>query len=363
MGTWIGGLITYKCIDLVARRHKLPISIITPGIHKGEIFEALSHLPSHYKQVVLTGYPPFIKDVLDEAPGHGVDLASLHTRVIFAAETFTERFRDYIATAAGIKDVCRDTMNIYGSAELGVMAFETPLTIHARRRDGTGHQLLHRVLGRDDKLPTLAQYDPGHICFEEQDQRILITGDNALPLIRYEIGDSGGVFDFEAFVERYHDLGVDLLGEMPESNPPRPPLPLVYVYERADFATKLYGLFVFPAHVREALEHPSVVKAITGKFTLVTKTNEKLDQFLEINIELRPHTVAPPELANSLRELIVHALVSHNAEYSALHSVTPNRTIPQLVFWPYEHPEYFKPGVKQKWVKECRRSNGQGAAC
>src|SRR6185437_8865633 len=38
MGVWIGGLITYSAYEMAARKLNYPLSIITPGINKKEIF-------------------------------------------------------------------------------------------------------------------------------------------------------------------------------------------------------------------------------------------------------------------------------------------------------------------------------------
>ena len=66
MGVWIGGLITYQAFELMSRRG-YPISILTPGINKKEILKALTDLAPQYEQLILAGYPPFLKDVIDEA--------------------------------------------------------------------------------------------------------------------------------------------------------------------------------------------------------------------------------------------------------------------------------------------------------
>ena len=64
-------------------------------------------------------------------------------------------------------------------------------------------------------------------------------------------------------------------------------LPLVYVYERVDFSTTLYGLQIYPETVREALLSGGLPKHLTGKFTMYTKFSNKQDQYLDLNLELR----------------------------------------------------------------------------
>ena len=131
MGVWIGGLITYEAFHSIAERGN-PVTIITPGSNKKEILEAMRHIARLFDDIVLCGYPPFIKDVIDEGVREGIDWSRYSMKLLFAAEGFSDRFRSYVATKAGIKNVFFDTMNIYGSADLGTMAQESPLTIATR---------------------------------------------------------------------------------------------------------------------------------------------------------------------------------------------------------------------------------------
>ena len=60
------------------------------------------HLGKKFQQIILCGYPPFIKDVIDEAEGYHINWKELKLKLIFAAESFTEQFRDYIVKKCGI---------------------------------------------------------------------------------------------------------------------------------------------------------------------------------------------------------------------------------------------------------------------
>ena len=45
-----------------------------------------------YDQIILCGYPPFMKDVVDEAKDNGVNWKDFNIKMIFAAEAFSEEF-------------------------------------------------------------------------------------------------------------------------------------------------------------------------------------------------------------------------------------------------------------------------------
>ena len=353
MGVWIGGLITYRAFEIVSQRGNFPLSILTPGSNKHEIIFALQKLGPHFEQVVLVGYPPFVKDTLDEAVRVGVPFHKMHLRLLFAAEAFTDTFRRYIAERAGIRNVYRDTKNIYGSADIGAMAAETPASILLRELAQSDEHLRIALFGNAEKLPTLAQFDPSYINFESVDGTIALTGTNALPLVRYAIGDSGGVRTWDEVVEIFSSHGVDVGRELAAAGlgDTVSKIPFVYVTERQDFSVKLCGATLFPEHVRMALEDPSFVGFLTGKFTMITRHDAEQNQYLEVNVELTSDAKENPDLSAKVEEMIIKKLVSHNSEYAYLQGLMAERVRPRLIFWPHNDPRHFGPGTKQKWVK------------
>lgn len=349
MGVWIGGLFTYQAFEMASLRGK-NISILTPGVNKGEILHALRDLAPNYKQTIVIGYPPFVKDVLDEAMLSGISLRERNIRMLFAAEGFTEKFRDHLMRMTGTENPYLDTLNIYGTADIGAMAFETPTAIFLRRRALEEHKLFTALFGPIEKTPTLAQYNPLFTNFEAHNGEILLTGYNTLPLIRYAVGDQGGVMTFDE--AKAHALGndFDISAEAAEAGVPVYQLPFVYVYERADFSTKLYGAIMYPEHIREALQDEQLLMDITGKFTMHTRHDENQDQYLELNIELRQNGAPTEALKAFIRELTVANLLAKNSEYRNNYSSMGERVAPRVVFWPHGDEKYFKPNIKQKWV-------------
>lgn len=354
MGVWIGGLITYQAFKHLGERG-VPLTIITPGISKHEIFQALKNLGPHYEQIVLCGYPPFMKDVIDQAKDHGIRLHDWSIKIIFAAEGFSESFRDYIVKHAGIKNIYRDTMNIYGSADLGTMAIETPLCILLRRLALTNKKLYLRLFGQATRLPTLAQYIPEFISFEERAGSICCTAKNVLPLVRYEIGDSGEVLSYDHIVKVCQEEGVNLQKEITQVRieDTITQLPFVSIYERSDFSTKLYGAIIYPEYIKKGLHRSVLRKQVTGKFTMCTKFDDQEDEYLEVNVELQPKVKETKSLRDEITQSISKALIQGSAEHKNNTTLMSHGKVePKIIFWSYEHEAYFKTGGKQKWVKK-----------
>lgn len=353
MGVWIGGLITYQALKKISRRG-YPISILTPGSNKKEIFDAVRHLGHKFDQILLCGYPPFIKDVIDEGSDAGIEWHDYRIKLIFAAEGFSEDFRNYVMRETNIRQPYLDTMNIYGSADLGTMAEETPLSILIRRYAVRRHKLFEDMFGDGNRLPTLVQFNPYFISFESVGRVITCTGNSVLPLIRYEIGDHGGVHSFREVNRVFKDYGVDLRGEAKrhEIGEMFSEMPFVSIYERSDLSTKFYGAIIYPEHIRVGVTHSSLEKHLTGKFTMMTKYDSRQNQYLEINLELRPNVKVSHDLKHRARSLITRKLLEKNAEYKYLSDMMGDRTLPKIITWRHEHPLHFKPGGKQKWVKK-----------
>jgi len=351
MGVWIGGLITHRAFQIAGERG-YPVSLLSPGINKIEIFNALRELAPNFEQTVLAGYPPFIKDVLDEAPEQGIDLAKLNIRLLFAAEPFSEKFREYVFEKIKGKNIHTDTLNIYGTADIGTMAYETPTAILIRRLAVQNPAVFEDLFPEIHKTPTLAQYNPLFITFESAEGKILLTGENTFPLIRYDLGDHGGVFTYKEITSCLEQHGISLQEEAKKAGIEDKiyQLPFVYVYERTDLSTTLYGLQIYPETIREALLEKPIDRFLTGKFTMFTKFDRKQNQYIEINLEVQKGKDATTQLKKLTRERIVSSLLGKNSEFRELHHHLGKRTVPRLVFWKAESPTYFKPGIKQRWV-------------
>ena len=275
--------------------------------------------------------------------------SKINFRLLFAAESFTETFRDHVCKQLHIKNPCVDTLNIYGSAELGAMAFETPGAIFIRRLACKHLKAYQRLFG-SNHLPTLAQFNPAFVNFQAKNQEILITANSSTPFVNYKIGDRGGVCGLSNIIATFKREGIDLAKEARKAKIPLLDLPFVYVYERSDFATKLSGAIIYPGPVRDALHSHPLSRFCTGKFLMQTKLDQKHNQFLEINVELRPTPKQEKQIEDLCQKHIVEHLVKKNAEYKYLYGSIAKKITPVIALHPYEHETYFKPGIKQRWV-------------
>jgi phenylacetate-CoA ligase len=332
LGTWVGGLFTTACVRHLSAKG-LPVTTVAPGNNKAEILRVIPELAPHADQIVLLGYPPFVKDVIDS--GTGWDRYTI--RLVFAGEVFSEEWRDLVAARAGITDATTSTASLYGTADAGVLANETPRTIAIRRYLARRPEVARELFG-EARLPTLAQYDPASRYFEVHDGTLLFSGDNGIPLVRYHIADEGGVVPHERMLEfcARHGFG-------PADGPD---LPFVFVFGRSLFVVSFYGANIYPENVTVGLEQPGISDWVTGKFVLETYEDGDRDLRLRITVERSPGRDGD---ANLVAESIRAQLTRLNSEFA--NYVPPRRQLPEVVLRPAGDPEYFPVGVKHRYTR------------
>lgn len=353
LGNWISGSFMYLSCELVSKKG-YPLTMMTAGFSKRDILRSLKLRGPDFSQVVLMGYPPLIKDILDEGQEEGVDWKKFSVKYVFAAEGFSEKWRAYVYEKGGGQNYLHDSVNIYGSADAGILAFETPFTL-AVRLLLSRNEKLHQALFSESRVPTLAQYDPRLRYFEAQEGGDLIFTANAgLPLIRYGIGDYGGIYEADKLKEICAENGVSVEKVLSEHRSLAYDwsLPSVYVFGRKDFTATLYGANIYPESVREALLDSSIKDKVTGKFTMFTKNDRYLDQFLSINVELKSGISPNKSLSHQVQKAVIGHLRRLNSEYSKIYDEMNHRAYPEIVLFRHGEGEYFQPGTKHRWTRQ-----------
>jgi phenylacetate-CoA ligase len=351
LGTWVGGMYTASCCRWLSEKG-YPITVITPGNNKDEIFRVLVDLGPRFEQVVLLGYPPFLKDIIDTGLARGIDFQPLRVKFVMAGEVFSEEFRALVGERSGSRSPCYSFASLYGTADAGILGNETPLSIAIRRFLASRPDAALALFGQS-RLPTLVQYDPLSRFFEMRDGMLLFSGDNGIPLIRYGILDSGGVIPFDTMLEALAGHGFDPRKE-PEIERERGrgvrALPFVYVFGRSDFTVSYFGANIYPENVTVGLEQPGIQEWVTGKFVLAALEDADKNPFLSIVVELAPGAVGDKERERAVAASIEAELLRLNSEFKSY--VPEGRKTPQVTLVKAGDPAYFPVGVKHRYTRK-----------
>ena len=347
LGNWVGGVFTASCCWHLAQKG-YPLTVATPGNKPDEILRVVRELGPHFEQTVLLGYPPFVKDVVDTGLSQGVDWSAYHIRFVFAGEVFSEEWRSLLLQRVGSASPCCDSASLYGTADGGVLGNETPLSI-AIRRFLAEHPDVARELFGESRLPTLVQYDPLSRFFELVDGKTLaVTGDNGVPLIRYHIADRGGLMENDEMLAFLKSRGLTSFESYGFSGEPCP-LPLVWVFGRADFTVSYYGANVYPENVTVGLEQPALTGWFTGKFVMEVRSDATGSEFLHIAVEMLPAVAAGESLQAAAASSVREQLLRLNSEFA--NYVPPAKQLPKIELLPFGDPTYFPVGVKHRYTR------------
>lgn len=351
MGAWIGGLFTYGALKIAAENGDYDLSIITPGIHKQEVINAVKQLGKDFDQIIIGAYAPFLKDILDDGTRQGVVWGDYKLGFVFSAEAFTEKFRDYVAGVAKPADPLRFSLNHYGAVDLGTMAHETPETVMVRRHLVATDQL--PVLFPETKRqPTLTQYNPELFYFDEQDHNLFCTAYSGIPLVRYDLKDYGGVMTRADAHQRLAATGYDIGSAARQAGISDSlwNLPYVYVYERNDFSVSYFAFTIYPDFIRRPLQDDRLSRKVTGKFAMHVDYSREGRQHLNVNVELMAGVTATETLRVRVQQCLHDSLLRESSEYHETHRMVGDVVKPTVHLHAYEHPDYFRPGIKQQWV-------------
>jgi phenylacetate-CoA ligase len=347
LGSWVGGMYTTACLRHVAAKG-YPLTVVTPGNQKAEILRVLRALGSSFEQIVLCGYPPFLKDVIDSGAADGFDWHAQPVKLVMAGEVFSEEWRSIVCERLGARQPELATASLYGTADGGVLANETPLSILLRQRLAQAPELSRQVFG-EARLPTLCQYDPLHRYFEVDAGELLFSADGGIPLLRYKILDRGGVHGFDEFLRETQEHAATALAALSRDAVALRRLPFVHVFGRSSFALSFYGANVYPENVAVGIEQPALLSTLSGKFVMQLEHDADHNPRLLIAVELLPGKSASDELARDVAASVQRELERLNSEFK--NYAPAERRRPQIRLLPHADPSYFPVGVKHRYTR------------
>ena len=333
MGNWIAGTFTHACTHLTSWKG-FPITSVTPGYSAEEIISVLKGIGNYFERIIIAGHSPFLKDLVEEAVNQGVDWSKINVTLLGTGQAITEQWRDYLIDVTKNTDSLRSVLNLYGSADAALMGIETPLTIYLRRILSDKRDLLNSTFN-SNRLPSLYQYDPRLTYFESVQEELHITKYSSCPLIRYNIKDEGGVFDYKEFLKQFTNIPKtpQLLKKLKYHHAE---LPFVYLFGRDKFMIKLYGANIYTEHVQQALNHTHLQSHITGRFILEEGFDEDQNPLLLCHIELtRQTSLEKDDLNKLIHTTFIDEVSRLNSEYNFILNQLGDKVKPQILL--YEH--------------------------
>lgn len=361
LGSWVGGEKISWATREIALRGENPFTVITPGLDLDEILEIVKYFKNKYEQIVLVGYPPFVKTIIDEGERRGIDWKSFAVKIGLGGEGYSEDWREYIRDKIGMDK--KDLMGIaggYGAADLGMsVGREYPISVLIRKLANQNKSLARELFG-EEGIPSFCQYNPVAFYIEAVENELVFSCHAGIPLVRYNIHDRGGVVPFARALEIVRSHGFDPIRLLLQHGYTKRDiwrLPFFYVYGRSDGTAIIDGTNVYPDNVNPAL--CSDEGKMIHSYQMEVKQDGQFNEHLYIFLELHQNIALPKngeyqKLVTRLHDQLLQALCKMNVDYADAYSNNPSTCDPIVELYEYGRGPFqgSDQAIKQRYIKK-----------
>jgi phenylacetate-CoA ligase len=254
MGSFTAGMLTARLSWEVASRNKL--SVITPGMNKEMALMNLRNLSQFYDQVIIVGYPPFIADLVDYAIQHKFDFKKANTKILYTSERISEHSRHAFLEKISPTGFRGDVVGFYACGDAGIIGSETDITIYIAEKAWENENFCLDLFGEKEP-PMMIEYQPTTRFLEEHKGRIIVSADQPVPLLRYDIKDRGGLISGKTLylLSKKHKVSIS------KSVVSRK---YAYIYGKSDAVVLTANIYI--DNIQDCLQLSKFTRRFTGNF-------------------------------------------------------------------------------------------------
>jgi phenylacetate-CoA ligase len=293
LGSWIGGDHFSWLLKNLAMNTPYPFAVFSPGNKHDEIIAVLRSASRFVDQFILACCPSAIGHLILRAEQAGTPLPLAKMRYLVIGEPFPEILRTGLEQCAKLPPDEALMLSIYGSADTGVLGFESPASI-ALRKLAQAEPAIAEELGLGRVIPHFFHQADPETYLETVEGELCITKWQGIPLVRYGLHDSARLYywheiaaRFPAWAERHPDRA-PVLQRVGQIHLPLPSPGLVAITGRADSCLVLCGTNLTEAMFDEAVRAPDLVPFLTGAYQaqlLLEDGRQRLGLTLEYHAE------------------------------------------------------------------------------
>lgn len=313
-GPWATGMTTYELM-----RSTENSSVFAAGPDKEKILEdilrvkqseetqrQLGYEVNEPSQIVIAGYPPFLKELREYITSQGHDFAELNLIGVVGGQAISEAMRDIL-----IRDGFKAVYSSYGASDLDInLGAEADWEITVRKALEQKPALGRELYGVNRGLPMVFHYDPWnyHVeCTNENDLIFTCTRDDrSSPRIRYNLGDKGRVYASSAVQALLAKHGI--------FQKPRTNLPIMLVWGRESTVTFNAANLAF-TELERAVEVVDEDQNILKKCFYTHDDRETGEQKLEFWFELKDGVALSAEQRAACARQVVAEISKRNQDF------------------------------------------------
>jgi phenylacetate-CoA ligase len=279
------------------------------------------------QRYIITGYPPFLKKLMDDAVERGFPWKSYRLCALVGGEGMSEGLRDYLLK--GFESVYSG----YGATDLEIgIGGETALSVAIRRLARSNQAIREDLFGKDSRLPMVFQYNPimHYIEVNEEGELIFtINRRNLLsPRIKYNIHDQGGVMTYDHMATCLEKHGVSFRQLINSQRRETLRLPFLWVFGRKDFTISVMGANIYPEDIEQCVYADNTLARITRSYcqSLTESKEGNVRPAFYFEITEKPTAALKEQFQRSILE----SLIRINADFREAWKEYSDTLVPEI---------------------------------
>jgi phenylacetate-CoA ligase len=312
LGSWIGGEHFSWALKNVSVSSPYPFSTFSPGNSHDEIIDMIHSVDGFVDQVILMLCPSAIGHLRLRAEEQGRPLPMHKLRFLVVGEPFPETLRSELTQTCG--DCAAPILSIYGSADTGVLGFESPLSAMIRAQL-TQAPAIAQSLGFAHSVPHLFHQANADVFLESIHGELCVTKWQGIPLVRYNLHDAARLISWQA-------LATCVAEQFPEDSCERAQLlasaltlpDLIAIEGRADSCLLLCGTNLTEAMLDNAIHAPELKEFLSGNYRAQSIQQDNR-QRLELTLEYKDPAADTHELSERIYPRLISAIGRAQPEF------------------------------------------------
>lgn len=239
-------------------------------------------------------------------------------RFLVVGEVFPESFRRSLLRRSRLESRDPFMISLYGSADTGSLAVESPASISLRRLLEDDPALADRF-GFRRPVPHFFHCTASDAYFETVDGELCVTRWQGIPLMRYNLHDRARLLAWEPLrqeVLQSADHGLADAADLKQLLDARALPDLIALMGRSDDAILLGGTTITAAMLDEVLRRPALAELLTGAYRAAAPFEDDR-QFLDLELELQSDLVADTNLEEGIGAEVVLGLCQTHPEFAS----------------------------------------------
>ena len=335
LGMWMGSVYANFIFQTLCLKNK-NYTMISPGTDVERVLDCVDKFSESYDLTIIFTYPSFIKTMMDMGDAMGLDWKKYNIRFASSGEMLDFTLREHVTNKiCDVPNQLTCFFDAYGGTEIGNPGIATPEAVAIRKATMTDAGLSEDIYGTN-KTGTIFQINPMASYTEIIDGQIVITKDSSIPVVRYNVKDTGkiiGYSEMHALLTK-NNIDINSIYKKYSWNKANFSWPFLVFTGRQDWAVAFFGTKIAPESLLPLFTKNKIVR--TFRFDSKDKRGkERFVIYIETHPNVKLTAIEKKKLQKEYHDSILNYLLKTNPDFVHCYSAEPKITDPIIILYSY----------------------------